>query len=185
MTDPGLNQRLRQRSRRAGVMIGISMALTIAVCVGSFSVIYASLNDFFGDFVSRGETIAAVRTPTPAQDEPAEEQASNAEPRPTEAPAPTPEPTEEPTPAPTPTEESDEFDPDYQISGAGSVNLRAGPGTNFEVVTALPLETPLQYLNEDAPTEDPAEDGERWMKFRTEDGQEGWIREIDVAEYVP
>jgi hypothetical protein len=24
-----------------------------------------------------------------------------------------------------------------------------------------------------------------WMRFRTEDGEEGWIREIDVTEYTP
>ena len=33
MANSGLNQRLRQRSRRAGFMIGVSMALTIAVGV--------------------------------------------------------------------------------------------------------------------------------------------------------
>lgn len=25
-----------------------------------------------------------------------------------------------------------------------------------------------------------AEDGVRWLRFRTEDGPEGWVREIDV-----
>ena len=183
MTDPGLTHRLRQRSRRAGLMIGISMAATIAVCIFSFTVIYASLDGVIGDFVSRGQEVAAVRTPTPEPTAPAESGSSEQQPAPTPTPAPTEAP--EPTAAPTPTEDSEAFDPDYQISGAGSVNLRAGPGTDYEVVTALPLETPLEYLNEDAPTDNPAEDGDRWMRFRTEDGLEGWIREIDVSEYVP
>ena len=185
MTDPGLNHRLRQRSRRAGLMIGISMALTIAVCVGSFSVIYASLDDVFGDFVSRGQEVAAIRTPTP-QPAAADQAAGNDAAAPTQAQAPAPTATTAPAPtaeaSPTP---SDKFTPDYQLDSTGSVNLRSGPGTEFEVVTTITLEQPLQYLNEDAPTENPAEDGERWMKFRTEDGQEGWIREIDVTEYVP
>jgi hypothetical protein len=185
MTDPGLNHRLRQRSRRAGVMIGISMALTIAVCVGSFSVLYASLDDFFGDFVSRGDTIAAVRTPTPAPeptaaDQPADQQAAAQQ---EEAPAPTQAP--EPTVAPTPTEDPEAFTPDYQLTGAGSVNFREGPGRDFGIVTTITLEQPLQFLDETAPTENPEEDGDQWMKFRTEDGQEGWLREIDVSEYVP
>jgi hypothetical protein len=42
----------------------------------------------------------------------------------------------------------------------------------------------LQYLGEDAPTTDPS-DGNRWMKFRTENGDEGWVREIDTDAYQP
>jgi hypothetical protein len=182
MTDPGLNHRLRQRSRRAGIMIGISMALTIAVCVGSFSVIYASLDDFFGDFVARGETIPPPPTraaePTAAAQEAAQAQ-------PTAAAKPTVAPTPKPTAAPTPTPASDAFEPDYQLNSSGSVNFRSGPGREFEPIGVITPEQPLQYLDEDAPTENPAEDGDRWMKFRTEDGEEGWIREIDVSEYVP
>lgn len=193
MTDPGLNHRLRQRSRRAGFMIGISMLLTIAVCVGSFSIIYAQLDTIVGDFVSRNEpgrtrtsppTQVAVVVPTDASsDEPTA--------------APTVEPTLVPTETsadaaePEPTEEADDedFDPDYQLDSAGSVNLRSGPGTRFDIITAITLEQPLEYLDESEPTADPAADnlgqGQVWMKFRTEDGEEGWIREIDVTEYVP
>lgn len=183
MTDPGLNHRLRQRSRRAGVMIGISMALTIAVCVGSFSVIYASLDDVVGDFVSRGQDVAAVRTPTAAPEPTAagQQPAANAQ----QAPAPTATAAPEPTAEPSPTPESDEFTPDFQLNSNGSVNLRSGPGTEFEVVTVITPEQPLQYLNEDEPTDNPAQNGDRWMRFRTEDDQEGWIREIDVTEYEP
>jgi hypothetical protein len=66
------------------------------------------------------------------------------------------------------------------MSAPESVNLRAGPGVEFEVVVVLSQQQPLQYLNEDEPTDNPAADGNRWMKFRTEDGFEGWIREIDA-----
>lgn len=186
MTDPGLNQRLRQRSRRAGIMIGISMLLTIAVCVGSFSVIYAGLDSFVGDFVSRGE---ATNTPPLVETEVAQA-------APTEPPAPTEpaeqptQPPEEETPEPTPTpQDTDTFTPDYQLDSFGSVNLRSGPGTRFEIVATITMEQPLQYLNESEPTTDPENDdlgeGDLWMKFRTQDGNEGWIREIDVTSYVP
>lgn len=188
MTDPGLNHRLRQRSRRAGIMIGISMLLTIAVCVGSFSVIYAGLDDIVGDFISRTEpdpTHPSAPTEV-AQAAPTEAPA----PKPTEPPAPTAAPSDNQA-APTPTASADDgdFQPDYQIDSLGSVNLRSGPGTRFDIIIAVPLEQPLQYLGESEPTTDPDNDelgeGQVWMKFRTEDGDEGWIREIDVTEYVP
>lgn len=187
MTDPGLNHRLRQRSRRAGIMIGIFMLLTIGVCVGSFSVIYAGLDDFVGDFVSRGET-ADTPTPEPtrgvAQAGPTEEPPAS-----TEAPEESePEPTTEPT-ASAEQDSSDEFNPDYQLDSFGSVNLRSGPGVSFGVVTTITMEQPLEYLDESEPTSDPANDelgeGQLWLKFRSEDGSEGWIREIDVSDYIP
>lgn len=186
MIDPGLNHRLRQRSRRAGIMIGISMALTLAVCVFSFTVIYAQLDNVVSDFVSQAdedptETAVAEANPT----NPPAAQANSTQPpaRPTNAP--TAAPTKGPTAAPT-KEDADAFTPDYQI-GADSVNLRSGPGTSFGVVTALPFETPLMYLDDSQPTSDPDADGFNgdWMKFRTEDGQEGWVREIDVSDYQP
>ena len=192
MTDPGLNHRLRQRSRRAGFMIGISMLFTIAVCVGSFSIIYAGLDDVVGDFVSRADpdpTQMPTQTPaTVAEAAPTEP----AEPKPTE-PA-DPEPTRaasdnQLTPTPKDEKQDGEFDPDYQIDSFGSVNLRSGPGTRFEAVTSLPMEQPIEYLDEPEATTDPANDdlgeGQVWMKFRTESGEEGWIREIAVTDYVP
>jgi hypothetical protein len=51
------------------------------------------------------------------------------------------------------------------------------------------VDAPLMYLDESTPTEDASGDGlnegDMWMRFRTEDGQEGWIREIDVTEFTP
>jgi hypothetical protein len=188
MQDPGLNHRLHQRSRRSGFMIGLTMALTLAVCVGSFTVIYAQLEPVVGDFVSDGgpeptATTAPQLAQVVATEAPVDEQAA--------APEPTPEPTaaDEPTPEPTP--EDDEFTPDFQIDSPAPVNLRAGPSVNNsgEPIMAVPVDAPLMYLGESQPTEDPAGDGlgdgQVWMLFRTEDGEEGWIREIDVTEYTP
>jgi len=188
MTDSGLNQRLRQRSRRAGFMIGISMALTIAVCVGGFSVIYAALDDTIGDFISRDVPDPIIPTALPTEEEevsqsdapPANENANDE-----------PAPTEEPTPEPTPeeTEISDEFVPDYQSSSQASLNFRTEPSTrggSETVIEGIPPETPLQFLNERQESDDPATDGEEgWMLFRLEDGTEGWLRAIDVNPYEP
>lgn len=192
MTDPGLNQRLKQRSRRSGLMIGLSMALTLMVCVGAFTMIFAQLEPVVSDFVGRGDV--EVPTPIPTQPPVAQEETT---------PAPTTPPQPEATTAPTavgtgdeaeateePTADPDEFTPDFQITGDGPVNLRPGPGVaSGDAIIALPIGTPLQYLDEEEPTTDPARDdlgeGDVWMRFRTEDGEEGWIREVDVEEYVP
>lgn len=197
MQDPGLNHRLQQRSRRSGFMIGLTMALTLAVCVGSFTLIYAQLEPVVSDFVSDGETEAVATSPAEvAEAAPTEEPANDG----TEAQAQEPEPTTEPTEEPEATEEPEEdeedqaegeFDPDYQIDSPAPVNLRAGPSVqnSGEPIIAVPIGAPLMYLDESVPTEDPDGDdlapGQEWMRFRTEDGEEGWIREIDVTEYTP
>ena len=190
MTDPGLNQRLRQRSRRSGLMIGISMLLTLVVCVGAFTMIYARLEPVVADFVGRGDIEVPTSVPT------------------TEPVAQAPQPTAEPEEADgseAATEEPadsgdnqidqidsdpDEFVPDYQVEAGGPVNLRPGPGVaSGNAIIALPVATPLMFLNEEIATEDPGgdqmESGQVWMRFRTEDGQEGWMRELDITEYVP
>lgn len=196
MTDPGLNQRLRQRSRRSGLMIGFSMLLTLMVCVGAFTMIYAQLEPVVADFVGRGN----IELPTPV---PTEEPVA-------QAPEPTPEPEEpvesdteatEEEPADEPEaggdnqieeidDDPDGFNPDYQIEAGGPVNLRPGPGVDSgDAIIALPVATPLEFLGEQQETQDPDRDlmesGQVWMRFRTEDGTEGWIRELDITEYVP
>jgi len=190
MTDPGLNRRLRQRSRRAGLMIGISMALTIALCVGGFSILYAALDMFVGDFISEEAPTAPGPTPPPAQIAAAAGAAPN---EPAAASAPTraagPQPTVPPTapPVEAATATPPAFAPDYQ-SGGYSLNLRSEPsaeGGDQTVVTVLPPSTPLLYLNDEQPTTNPGRDGNRWMRFRTEAGQEGWLRELDTAPYQP
>lgn len=183
MTDPGLDHRLRIRSRRAGFMIGMSMALTIAVCIGAFSVIFASLDDTFGDFLSRG--VAATVTPT-GESAP---QTTIQNTAPGEATTSSAPPTQPPpaTTAPQSTEPPTAFVPDYQTSSDFSIRLRSEPsrsGGDATIITTLPPETPLQFTGTDQAATDP-EDGDRWMLFRTEDGEEGWIREIDVNPYVP
>jgi hypothetical protein len=183
MTDPGLNQRLRQRSRRAGFMIGISMALTIAVCVAGFSFIYAALDDVVGDFISRDVPEPSVPTEIATEESVAQAPAdTNDEPEP-EA-QPTTEPTTEPTEEPAAT--SGEFVPDYQTSSNASLNFRSEPSTaggEDTIITTLPQETALQYLNEEQASDNPDQDGDRWLYFRIEDGTEGWLREIDVNPY--
>lgn len=182
MTDPGLDNRLRQYSRRAGLLVGLSMALTIAICIGGAAAIYAVLVPIFSDLVPisaapRGAQVVATQAPeggTEPQGNGDDGPAVVAPPAPTAAPAPTP------TPEPT-----DAFEPTHQISSSQSINFRAGPSTNDQILLALSPATPLEATGERAPTANPAQDGNFWLQFTIEDGTEGWVREIDTEPYQP
>lgn len=198
MTNPGLNQRLRQRSRRAGLMIGISMALTIGVCVAGFSFIYAALDDTVGDFVARDvpEPVIPTQPPTEpavaqtgdvaeAPEEPLVEETEAAD-EPDEA---APDSAAEETEEPEATEDPDAFTPDYLSSETARLNFRDEPSTDGgpdTVIVTLEEGTPLQFTGETQASTDPAIDGEEgWFLFQLEDGREGWLRAIDVEEIEP
>lgn len=195
MTDPGLTDRLRQKSRRAGLAVGLSMALTIAICIGGATVIYAALVEPLSQFIPIPAAQQIAPQPSngasgglsdiPAVDAPPEPAGANqaVAAAPTEAPA---EPTPSPAPDPSPTATSEAFEPSHQIRGDQAVNLRTEPSrSDSGVIRALQPSTPLQFMGDEAPTENPVEDGDVWMLFRTNDGEEGWVREIDVSTYTP
>ena len=195
MTDPGLTDRLRQKSRRAGLAVGLSMALTIAICIGGATVIYAALVEPLSQFIpippaqqiapQQGAGASGGLSDVPSVDAPAAQASSSQDvvAAPTESP---PSPTPEPTPDPSPTAASEAFDPTHQIRGDQAVNLRTEPSrSDSGVIRALPPSTPLQFMDDEAPTENPVEDGDVWMLFRTSEGEEGWVREIDVSSYTP
>lgn len=189
MRDPGLSIRLSQRSRRSGLMIGISMALAIGVLIATFAVIYAWLDPLTTDFITKQPpTVVANQDQLQAQN--LAGQAATKVPAAVAA-APTKAPAQTPTPAATsaapaitqssPTSQA--FKPDYQIRGDQGVNLRSNPSTDSDIVATLSPSTPLQYLNQQQPTSNPDQDGPYWMKFRTEAGDTGWVRQIDVTKY--
>jgi hypothetical protein len=182
MTDSGLSTRLKQQSRRAGLMVGITMVLAIAICIFGAAGLFAWLSRPFSDLIPVVAPAAQVQQPAePAEPaEPAGQQPAGEEPAVAAQTAPTQPPPAAPTNSPT----ADDFTPSHQIGAGQSVNFRSGPSTTDPIIVALPPDTPLQYLNEDAPTENPS-DGDRWMRFRSEAGDEGWIREIDTEPYQP
>jgi hypothetical protein len=182
MTDSGLSTRLKQQSRRAGLMVGITMVLAIAICIFGAAGLFAWLSRPFSDLIPIVAPAAQIQA-TAAPSDPTSRPPAETGQQQVEAQA---EPTQ-PAPAPAVAAESptaDDFKPTHQIGASQSVNFRSGPSTTDPIIVALPPETPLQYLNEDAPTANPA-DGDRWMRFRDEAGDEGWIREIDTEQYQP
>jgi hypothetical protein len=173
-------------------MIGISMALTIALCVAGFSVIYAALDDTIGDFVSRDVPEPVVRSTEAAPEEDESNAQAQVDPPATEEgeePVATTPPEVEPTAEPEATEppNSDAFTPDYQSSFEANLNFRSEPSTTggeSTVIQTLPAGTLLQSTGESQTSDNPAVDGEGgWLEFRLEDGTEGWLRAIDVTEY--
>ena len=181
MSDSGLSARLRQQSRRAGLMVGFTMVLTMVILIFGAAGLFAWLSRPFSDLIPMVVPAAQVQSSEP----PSDPQGAAADPtQPVIATEEEPAPTEPTPPPPTAEPEDPEFDPTHQISANQSVNIRTGPSTNDSVIIALSPGTPLQYLDEDEPASESA-DGNRWMLFRTEDGQEGWVLELLVVPYQP
>jgi hypothetical protein len=183
MTDSGLSTRLRQQSRRAGLMVGITMVLTIAICIFGAAMLFAWLSRPFSDLIPVAAPAASVARQQAQPDAPAEPGASDAPVIETQDAVPT-ESTNAAPPVVTQTTATEAFEPTHQIRPGDSINFRSGPSTSDPIIVALSPATPLQFLDDEEPTTNPS-DGERWMKFRTEDGQEGWVREIDTEAYEP
>lgn len=187
----GLDQRLKTRSRRSGIMIGVSVACALALMVGAFSVIFAFLDPFVADFVQDGtgnvpptRQVAQLAASTPPG---SDNTGSTGATEPVGPTATAPPPTAPPAAAPTATPVA--FTADYRVTSSSRINFRGGPGVQFPVVTTLAPGTDVQYLNESQTTQNPgadllAPDGE-WLKFRLADGQEGWIRDVDVTQLNP
>ena len=170
-------------------MVGLSMAITIAVCIGSFVWIYAQVEPVIGDFVDAA-TVGPTTVSQAADEEQPDEEATET-PAGEETPEPQAEEPEEESnvvdatddePEPTPAAD-DEFEATHVISAEVPINLRPGPGVGSgePVGNSLPPGTELQYLDDTQPSQDQNADGDvAWMNFRLEDGREGWIRQIDV-----
>src|SRR5215207_6777037 len=91
MTDSGLSTRLKQQSRRAGLMVGITMVLAIAICIFGAAGLFAWLSRPFSDLIPVVAPAAQVQL-TAAPAEPAgqpppqgEEQAIETQAEPTQA----------------------------------------------------------------------------------------------------
>src|SRR5215217_6985538 len=109
MTDSGLSTRLRQQSRRAGLMVGITMVLAIAICIFGAAGLFAWLSRPFSDLIPVVAPAAQVQqaaepTETSNQQPASEEPAIAAQVQPTQPPP------AEPANSPT----ADDFEPTHQ-----------------------------------------------------------------------
>ena len=126
--------------------------------------------------VTGDTTSAAAGVDDPTADSfPTEATGDTAAPPAEEQPAAEPEPTPEPTPVPTfdglsvqPTTYYNEGEqPSYTTPGDSGMNLRAGPGTDYDKVTSVPAGTGVTALGTN-------EDGS-WVVVNY-DGKYGWLK---------
>ena len=179
MSDSGLSTRLRQQSRRAGLMVGITMVLAIVILIFGAAGLFAWLSQPFSDLIPMVAPAADAPITEPAPNNGNDAVATVAPQVAIESEPPQPAAAEPTVPA-----SADNFEPTHQIAPGDTINFRSGPSIDDPIIVALPPATPLQYLDEDAPTANPA-DGTRWMRFRNQGGEEGWVREIDTESFRP
>lgn len=184
MTDPSLNRRLDHHARRSGFAVGASMALAIVLLIAAFVWLFATINPYLSDFLG-AEAARSTATPPGLQagapvaptTVPLQRTTAPLEPTATVAVAATEPPTVAPTEEAAPTEVTDDFQPDFQVAGNEGINFRSAAGTDgSETLAVVNPGTQLQSTGEDATV-----DGVLWLEFNNEEGQTGWIREIDTA----
>lgn len=158
--------------KQALIRIVICVIMLAATIVFSFLLITGKLDGTSSSASSNADSLPAVsdsvEADTPESTEPVES---------TE-----PEPTLEPTPEPTPEPTSANFDglaeqpttvfaegeqPSYTTTADASMNLRAGPGTDFDKVTSVPAGTAVTALGTNS-------DGS-WVVVQV-GGQYGWLK---------
>lgn len=150
------------------------MAIAIALGILASAWLFGRIEPYVSDF-----TGYAQNTPVPAV---AQAQTSDETPVPTEAaatevPAPTSAPSE-PTVAPAVTGTTVAFTQTHQSNPDFTVNFRPGPSIDSGApVATLDPGTPLQYLDEQTV----GDDGSIWLRMKTQEGIEGWLREVDTV----
>ncbi len=159
VVDQELSARLRQRSRQSGIWLGLAMGLSIFIALAGFIWLYGRLAPVFSDFVSRlpeaTPTVVATPETTPVTTG-----------RAVASPTPVVTPQASPTPA---------WQATHRVARGSPVNFRSGPGTQYQVVTVLEPGTELRFLGEQEQVGNAT-----WLHLELPDGQDGWIRTVDL-----
>ena len=157
-----LRKKAMTRLAICAVALVASIILSVLLLTGTFD----GKTDSGDAAPATSDTTSAAAGDTaepPAEEQPAEEQPAE------------PEPTPEPTPVPTfdglsvqPTTYYNEGEqPSYTTPGDSGMNLRAGPGTDYDKVTSVPAGTGVTALGTN-------EDGS-WVVVNY-DGKYGWLK---------
>lgn len=158
--------------KQALIRIVICVIMLAATIVFSFLLITGKLDGTSSSASSNADRLPSVSDSVEADTPESTEPVESAEPEPT--PEPTPEPPPEPAPAnfdglaeqPT-TVFAEGEQPSYTTTADASMNLRAGPGTNFDKVTSVPAGTAVTALGTNS-------DGS-WVVVQV-GGQYGWLK---------
>jgi cytoskeletal protein RodZ len=147
------------------MMVGITMALTIIVCLFAFIWIYASIGPLLSDFIPNNPT--ATETPS------AQPSASETEQTSTSGSAADPAASESQPPA----SQAPDWTATHRIADGDDINFRAEATTDSNSLAVLSPGTLLKSLGEEQTAE-----GATWIHFETEDGTKGWVRSVDVVQ---
>ena len=168
----GLNERLQQHTRRSGMLIGVSMAIAMALAVGAFTWIFFRIDPLLSDFTGRaglpsGSPIAGLATRAGAT-------SSRAAAGTPQGPAQLPTATALTLASPSTTRAT--FAATHIADDDGQpVPLRAGPSAASARIALLPAGTRLKFLDEEEQVGDVT-----WWKFQTERGDVGWLHRDDT-----
>jgi hypothetical protein len=182
----GLNERLKQNNRRSGMMVGVSMALVVGLLIASFTWLFFRLDPFFSDFAGRSgvsyaspvaRVIVSPRAGTPTATPGGGAIVAGAIPTAPPPVANTPTPTVLGLAGTARASATPSFRATHVVVDYGQqVNLRAGPSAASARMALIAPGTRLQFLDEQEQA------GELiWMRFQTERGDVGWVRQIDVT----
>lgn len=160
---------LRKKALIRLILCAVVLIATIVFCVFLLNGAFDGDSQSTSDPASTSESVdgSSSEATTDGESQPAEGSESSEEAQPT------PEPTPEPTPvnfeglAEQPTTVYNEGEqPNYTVTPDSNMNLRAGPGTDFDKVTQIPAGTSVTALGTNA--------DETWIMVQYE-GQYGWL----------
>jgi hypothetical protein len=178
------------------MMIGVSMAAAMIICIAAFIWLYVQIGPLLSDFipqetVEEPETIGIGTFPVATRDPEEVDDFTLAEIPP--EPLITPEPDDDEVvdddddaddsddaTADDEDIEEDEWVATHQLRDGPNVNFRSGPNTISEPHGSLAPGTPLLFLGDEEPAS-----GVVWMSFELPDGTQGWIRDVDIVEVDP
>lgn len=149
------------------MLVSITMALTIIVCLFAFIWIYAKIGPLLSDFIPNSQP-AATTSPSAkpsgsASTAPAASGGASAAPS--------------ASASQSPASQSSTWKPTHQIADGEDINFRADATSTSSSIGVLAPGTQLKFLGDQKQA-----DGETWMHFQTQQGTEGWVRSIDVEQ---
>lgn len=155
----------------------MTMAATIALCIFTSAWIFGQIEPYVAEVTGYDEPTAI---PVVAQETSNDEEApsDSADSAASESTNTQPESGGQPTVAPAqPTATTSDFEATHYSNPSFTVNFRPGPSVSSgDPIDTLSPNTPLQFLDEEARDEE----GVIWLQMQTEDGEVGWLREVDT-----
>lgn len=163
------------------------MAATIALCIISSAYVFGKIEPYVAEVTGYDEPTAVPQVAEEHSNSEEGEEQDQGQENTGQGQADAPEESAnseqegQPTISAAETEESDAFEMSHRSNPDFTINFRPGPSVSSgDPIGSLDPNTPLMYMGDDALDEE----GVVWLRFRTESGLEGWIREVDTVPAI-